>query len=145
MSLFDSFRTLQTRRNFFERGRNVMGYAALSSLLGEAFQQQALASAGKAPGPQFPAKAKRVIYLHMVGGPSQMDLFDYKPEMQKWYYKDLPASIRNGQRLTTMTSGQSRLPVAPSVFKFARHGTCGTWVSELLPHTAKWVDEIALV
>ena len=143
MSLLDSFRTLQTRRHFFERGRNVMGYAALSSLLGEALQQQALASSSKAPGPQFPPTAKRVIYLHMVGGPSQMDLFDYKPEMQKWYDKDLPASIRNGQRLTTMTSGQSRFPVAPSKFNFAQRGQCGMWMnSDLLPYLGQKADEI---
>src|SRR5689334_8592103 len=73
---------LETRRHFFTRGRNLLGCAALASLIGEAFAQQAMASSSgtKAPGPQFPPKAKRVIYLHMVGGPSQMDLFDYKPE-----------------------------------------------------------------
>jgi hypothetical protein len=78
--------------------------------------------------PAFPVpKAKHVIYLHMVGGPAQMDLYDYKPEMQKWYDKDLPDSVRKGQRLTTMTSGQARFPIAPSKFKFAQHGNaaCG--------------------
>src|SRR5205823_6958396 len=69
-----------------------------------------------------PAKAKQVIYLHMVGGPPQMDLYDYKPKMAEWYDKDLPDSVRQGQRLTTMTSGQARFPIAPSKFKFARHG-----------------------
>jgi hypothetical protein len=77
----------------------------------------------------FPPKAKRVIYLHMVGGPSQMDLFDYKPQMQKWYDKDLPESIRKGQRLTTMTSGQARFPIAPSKFNSARAGKCGMWMN----------------
>ena len=85
----------------------------------------------------FPAKAKHVIYLHMVGGPSQMDLFDYKPVMDEWYDKDLPDSVRMGQRLTTMTTGQARFPIAPSKYKFAQHGQCGMWVSELLP----WTDE----
>ena len=90
------------------------------------------------PGlPHFAPKAKAVIYLHMNGGPSQIDLWDYKPKLQEYFDKDLPDSVRNGQRITTMTSGQARFPVAPSMFKFAQHGKCGTWVSELLPHTAK--------
>jgi hypothetical protein len=86
-----------------------------------------------------------VIYLHMVGGPPQQDLYDYKPVMDDWYDKDLPESIRNGQRLTTMTSGQKRFPIAPSIFKFARHGDCGMWVSEVLPWTAKMVDEMCFI
>ena len=73
----------------------------------------------------------------MVGGPSQMDLYDYKPKMNEWYDKDLPESIRMGQRLTTMTSGQKRFPIAPSKYKFAQHGQSGMWVSELLPHTGQ--------
>ena len=85
------------------------------------------------PGlPHFAPKAKRAIYLHMNGGPSQMDLFDYKPKMDAVFDKDLPDSIRKGQRLTTMTSGQSRFPIAPSKYKFAQHGKSGMWVSELL-------------
>ncbi len=98
------------------------------------------------PGmPHFAAKAKSVIYLHMNGGPAQMDLWDYKPKLTEFFDKDLPETVRMGQRITTMTSGQSRLPVAPSMFKFAQHGQSGMWVSELLPHTAKCVDDIALV
>ena len=94
------------------------------------------------PGlPHFPPKAKRCIYLHLVGAPPQMETYDYKPVMKDWYDKDLPDSIRKGQRLTTMTSGQSRFPIAPSVFKFAQHGKSGAWVSELLPYTARMVDE----
>ena len=81
----------------------------------------------------------------MVGGPSQMDLYDYKPEMAEWYDKDLPDSVRMGQRLTTMTSGQKRFPIAPSKYKFAQHGKCGMWVSELLPHTAKMVDDMCFI
>lgn len=136
---------LQTRRHFFARGRNLLGGAALASLIGEALAQQAVASPGgtKAPGPQFPPKARRVIYLHMVGGPSQMDLFDYKPEMMKWYDKDLPDSVRQGQRLTTMTSGQARFPIAPSKFKFEQQGQCGMWMNaDLLPHLGKVADDI---
>ena len=94
---------MQTRRQFFGSGRNLLGSAALASLLGGT---AARASSSQPIGPHFEPKAKRVIYLHMVGGPSQMDLFDYKPVMQDWYDKELPDSIRMGQRLTTMTSGQ---------------------------------------
>ena len=83
--------------------------------------------------------------MHMLGGPPQQDLFDYKPGLKDWYNKDLPDSIRQGQRLTTMTSGQTRFPIAPSVYKFAQHGQSGAWVSELLPYTAKMVDDIAIV
>src|SRR5262245_40958226 len=95
--------------------------------------------------PHFTPKAKRLIYLHMNGAPSQLDMWDYKPVLREQFDKDLPDSIRMGQRITTMTSGQARLPVAPSLFKFAQHGQCGRWVSELLPHTAKCVDDIALI
>ena len=131
----------QTRREFFTRGRNLLGSAALASLLAN---RTALGSGEHVPpGPHFMPQAKRVIYLHMVGGPSQMDLFDYKPNMQDWYDKDLPDSIRMGQRLTTMTSGQARFPVAPSKFKFSQAGECGMWMNtELLPNLAKKADEI---
>ncbi len=98
------------------------------------------------PGlPHFPPTAKRLIYLHMNGAPSQLDLFDYKPGLADYFDKDLPESVRNGQRITTMTSGQTRFPVAPSMFKFAQHGQSGMWVSELLPHTASLVDDITLI
>ena len=96
-------------------------------------------------GCHFAPKAKHVIYLHMVGGPPQMDLYDYKPEMDEWYDKDLPDSVRMGQRLTTMTSGQKRFPIAPSKYKFAQHGQSGMWVCELLPYTAKMVDDMCFI
>ena len=140
------FNTLQSRREFFTHGRNLLGSAALTSLLGEALSKQASAASTHAIGPHFPPKAKRVIYLHMVGGPSQMDLFDYKPEMMKWYDKDLPDSIRQGQRLTTMTSGQARFPIAPSKFKFSQAGECGMWMNtELLPNLAKKADDLCFM
>ncbi len=136
-----------TRRQFFARGRNVLGAAALGSLLGGGLSR---ALAGEAAGqpvlPHFPPKARRVIYLHMVGGPSQMDLYDYKPEMVKMYDKELPDSIRNGQRLTGMTSNQARFPIAPSKYKFSQAGQCGLWMNtELLPYTAKCVDDMAFI
>lgn len=141
-----------TRRNFFGQTGLRLGGAALAHLMGGAGRSLAstIGTGGSAvhpalPGfPNFPAKAKAVIYLHMNGAPSQLDMWDYKPELYKQFRKDLPKSFL-GERLTTMTSGQSKFPVAPSIFKFAQHGQCGRWVSELLPHTAKIVDDIALV
>ncbi len=145
----------ETRRQFLSRGMNVMGMAAMASLGGTALAEGAAKPViGKgATGlpfhgamlPHFAPKAKRVIYLHMVGGPSQLDLYDYKPAMQAMYDKDLPESIRNGQRLTTMTSGQTRFPIAPSKYKFEQHGKSGMWVSELLPHTASMVDDMCFI
>lgn len=130
-----------TRRQFFGAGvSSAIGLAALSEL-------RAADDASKAlPGlAHHQPKAKHVIYLHMVGGPSQLDLFDYKPKMNDWYDKDLPDSVRKGQRLTTMTSGQARFPIAPSKYKFAQHGKCGMWLSELLPYKAKMVDDMCFI
>ncbi len=135
----------ETRRQFFGRGANALGMAAMASLLGG---RSALAKDSDFHGavaPHLAPKAKRVIYLHMVGGPSQMDLYDYKPKMGEFYDKDLPDSVRMGQRLTTMTSGQKRFPIAPSKYKFKQHGKSGMWVSEVLPHTAKMVDDLCFV
>jgi hypothetical protein len=136
-----------TRRHFFFSGANVLGAAALGSLLGteKAAAGDKTGFAAALPETNFPAKAKHVIYLHMVGGPSQMDLFDYKPKMQEFYDKDLPDSVRRGQRLTTMTSGQSRFPIAPSKYKFAQHGKCGMWLSELLPWKARMADDLCFI
>jgi hypothetical protein len=99
------------------------------------------------PSPHFPARAKRVIYMHMEGAPSQIDLFDYKPGLRRRFNQDLPDSIRQGQRITGMTSGQTRLPVAPSIFKFSRYANRqdGIWISELMPHTAKVAGELCLI
>src|SRR6185312_9406144 len=93
----------------------------------------------------FPPKARRVISLFMSGGPSQLDLFDYKPLLNKMNGQDLPASVRMGQRLTSMSANQATLPMAGSIFKFARHGTSGAWVSELLPYTARVADELCII
>src|SRR5262245_49236747 len=143
MNLFHEFGQNITRRYFFKAGSHAIGWAALASLLDTDRAQAARQRA--ANGPHFPGKAKQVIYLHMVGGPSQMDLYDYKPQMQKWFDKDLPDSVRMGQRLTTMTSGQKRFPIAPSKYKFQQHGQSGMWVSELLPWTAKMVDDMCFI
>jgi hypothetical protein len=147
MDLFRDYVRYETRRQFFRSTGFSLGTAALSTLIGQKSRADGTKTGlGAAlPVTHFPAKAKRVIYLHMVGGPSQMDLYDYKPKMNDWYDKELPESIRNGQRLTTMTSGQARFPIAPSMYKFERHGKSGMWVSELLPHTAKMVDEMCFI
>ncbi len=130
-----------TRRHFFGRTATGLGAAALASLLPKSAQ----AAGGLAGLPHFAPKAKRVILLHQSGGPSQLDTFDYKPGLAKHRGIDLPDSVRMGQRITGMTSGQSTLPVAPSIFSFQRYGETGTWVSELLPHTAKIVDDLAII
>jgi hypothetical protein len=161
------FQQAIARRRFLTATSQGFGYAALASLLGReavgAKDLSWLAGANAASPnvsvdgrpmmnirgvpslPHFVPKAQSVIYLHMVGGPSQMDLYDHKPMMKDWFDKDLPESIRNGQRLTTMTSGQSRFPIAPSKYKFQQHGKSGMWVSELLPYTSRMVDDMCFV
>ncbi len=145
---------LQTRRQFFGDSGLRLGGVAAAMLMGQsALSSRAVAGEAKAPHPHPPApglphfkpKAKAVIYLHMNGGPTQLDTWDYKPNLHEYFNKDLPDSIRKGQRITTMTSGQSRFPVAPSKFKFHAHGQSGTHVSEIMSHSAKIVDEIALI
>ncbi|MGH7957169.1 MAG: DUF1501 domain-containing protein, partial [Opitutaceae bacterium] len=141
-----------TRRQFFAGAGLALGGVALNWLAPR------LSAAGGAtdalnarvhppmPGfPHFPPTAKRIIYLHMNGGPSQLDTFDYKPGLKEKFDVDLPDSVRMGQRITTMTSGQTRFPVAPSIFKWDQYGQNGTWVSDLLPWTAKLVDDLAIV
>ncbi|HTU20074.1 MAG TPA: DUF1501 domain-containing protein [Gemmataceae bacterium] len=141
--IYEHIQTL-TRRHFFGRTALGLGTAALATLTAQ--RAAAAATTGGLPDlPHFAPKAKRAIYLFTNGGPSQMDMFDYKPAMDKLFDTDLPESIRKGQRLTTMTSGQKRFPVAPSKYKFAQHGQCGAWVSELMPWTAKMVDKLAFV
>src|SRR6266851_5124561 len=136
-----------TRRHFFSRTSTGIGAAALASLfsqdalLGETAERDPKTT-GLIGLPHFAPKAKRIIYLHQSGAPSQIDLYDYKPKLAEMAGSELPDSVRQGQRITGMTSGQNSLPVAPSIFKFARAGETGTFISELLPHTAKIVDEI---
>lgn len=144
---FNGLRLQMSRRDLFANSSRPLGAAALASLMG---QQTARAETAEANGglsglPHFPAKAKRVIYLFMCGGPSHIDTWDYKPEVRKIHGQELPESIRNGQRITTMTSGQNAFPCVAPMFEFNRHGENGTWVSELLPHTARLVDDITIV
>ena len=135
------------RRDFFGRFALGMGGMALGSLLNrDARAAQAVNPfKGILDQPHFAPKAKRIIYLFMSGGPSQHDLFDYKPLLNKLNGQDLPESVRGGQRLTGMSGNQATLPLAGSLFKFAQHGQSGAWVSELLPHTAKMVDELCFI
>lgn len=138
----DDLRLAMTRRHFFSRTAALgVGTAALASLLAE----EGRAEGGLEGLPHFKPKAKRVIYLFQHGAPSQLDLFDYKPELAKRRGEDLPDSVRRGQRLTGMTAYQSSFPTAPSIFKFAQHGNSGMWMSELLPYTSKVADELCLI
>ncbi|HET6247526.1 MAG TPA: DUF1501 domain-containing protein [Tepidisphaeraceae bacterium] len=148
MNIHQEHQRLLTRRQFFGRTATGIGAAALASMLNPSL----FAGTAAAPGMhgvlkalQFAPTAKRVIYLFMSGGPSHIDLFDYKPALQKLNGTELPAEIRMGQRITGMTSGQRSFPCAAPIFKFAQHGKCGAWVSELLPHTAGVVDDIAII
>ncbi|MBI1176615.1 DUF1501 domain-containing protein [bacterium] len=136
-----------TRRHFFAKGALGLGTAALSSLLARTnlLGAELASTSGILGAPHFAPTAKRAIYLFMAGAPSQMDMFDYKPKMEELFNKDLPESIRKGQRLTTMTSGQKRFPIAPSKYAFKQHGQSGAWVSELMPYTARMVDDIAII
>lgn len=142
---------LMTRRHFFSRTTLGLGTAALASLLNPGLFRALAGSitsgsaSGASRGPHFRPRAKHVIYLFMAGGPSQMDLFDYKPGLEKYHASELPDSVRMGQRITTMTSGQKSLPVVKSIFKFSQHGRNGVWLSELIPHIASIVDEICLI
>ncbi len=133
------------RRQFFGRCATGIGTAALATLVNPELLAMSADDPTAIKSPHFAPKAKRVIYLHQSGAPSQLDLFDYKPQMKDHFDKDLPDSIRMGQRLTGMTSGQARFPVAPSIFKFTQHGKSGAWISELMPHVASIADEICIV
>ena len=131
-----------TRRHFFGRSATGIGIAALSQLLHAGSTKRV----GGLPGiPNFAPKAKRVIYLFQSGGPSQMELFDYKPRLTELANTDLPESVRRGQRLTQMSASQSSFPVVPSKFGFQQHGQSGAWIGDLLPHTAKIADKITIV
>src|SRR5437867_108876 len=137
------------RREFFGRFALGLGGAALFGLL----NRDALAGTAPAANPfkgildqpHFAPKAKRIIYLFMAGGPSQHDLFDYKPLLNKMNGQELPESVRMGQRLTGMSANQATLPLAGSIFRFAQHGKSGAWISELMPWTAKMVDELCFI
>jgi Protein of unknown function (DUF1501) len=138
-----------TRRQLFGLTAKGIGVGALASLIGVEAVAAAAAERDPRTGgltglPHFAPKAKRVIFLHQSGGPSQLETFDYKPMLDQFQGTQIPDSVRMGQRVA-QTMGQSSLPVARSMFPFSRHGQAGTWVSDLLPHTAKIVDDIAVI
>ena len=137
------------RRDFFTRFGLGLGSMALARLINAdafgAVPSTGLSSAGLPGLPHFAPKAKRVIYLFMSGGPSQMDLFDYKPLLNQMNGQPLPDSVRQGQRLTGMSSNQASLPLAGSIFKFAQHGKSQAWVSDLLPNTARVADDLCFI
>ena len=143
------------RRAFLQSSGVSLGAAALSLLEQRQAAANNTASVAATPRrvhpplpglPHHAPKAKSVIYIHLNGGPSQIDLWDYKPGLKEYFDKDTPQSVLGTQRISTMTSGQTRFPVAPSIFRFEQAGQCGRWVStQLLPYTSKIVDDIALV
>ncbi len=134
-----------TRRHFFGKTSHGLGTAALFQLLGARESHASVKTSGLLDGVHFPAKAKRVIYLFMSGAPSQIDMWDHKPLLQQRNGQELPDEVRGGQRLTGMSGNQASLPLAGSIFDFQQHGSNGLWISELLPHTAKVVDELCVV
>src|SRR5687768_4969065 len=140
-----------TRRRFFARSAQTLGAAlgttALAQLLAPRALAHELGSSAANRLPHFAPKARRVIYLHMEGAPSQLDLFDYKPGLKERFDQDLPDSIRQGQRLTGMTSGQARFPVAPSIFQFTRYpnNADGAWISELMPNLGTVADQLCFI
>jgi hypothetical protein len=133
------------RRSFLSKASIGLGTLALGSLLKvpKIFSQDNIG--GFLKGPHVPPRAKRVVYLFQSGGPSQLEMFDYKPMLQKMQGQDLPASVRMGQRLTSMSSGQSILPLVGSPYQFSQHGQSGAWVSELMPYTSQIVDELCFI
>lgn len=153
MNPIEEFQLKFTRRQLLSQSRGVIGAAALASLLGQSPSTtsaveptSAQANGGLESLPHFAPKAKRVIYLFMAGGPSHIDLFDYHPAMREIHGTELPDSIRQGQRITTMTSGQKSFPCVAPMFEFERVGERGTWMNtQVLPHTAKIADDITII
>jgi len=133
------FTQQMNRRDFLQRSGCALG-AVAAGVLGATDTAQA-----STPAVGFPPKAKRVIYMFQSGAPTQLELFDYKPNLRDIHMSELPDDVRMGQRLTGMTANQDKFPVVASKFDFAQHGESGTWISELLPHTAGIVDDISLV
>jgi hypothetical protein len=145
MNQLQNLTNQMSRRHFFGRSASGLGIAALGSLLGQNSAEAAHSNNLPTNLPMKAPTAKRVIYLFQSGAPSQMDMFDYKPEMAKRYGEELPESVRGNQRLTGMTAQQGRLCVAPTIYNFEQRGQSGAWMSDLLPHTAKITDDLCIV
>lgn len=141
MNPIETYNSVLTRRQFFRKSGTGLGVAAMASLMGN----RGLGGLTDLI-PHAAPKAKRAIYISLIGAPSQLDLFDYKPDLKQRFREDLKDYLAGqGQRLTGMTSGQGSFPVAPSIFKFAQHGQSGAWISELLPWHAKMADELCII
>src|SRR5690349_6189668 len=134
-----------TRRHFLSAARFGLGGLALGALLAREGSAASPTGGALTGFPHVPPRARRVIYLFQSGGPAQQELFDYKPLLNERHGEPLPDHVRGGQRLTGMSVNQASIPLAGSIFKFAKHGASGAWVSELLPHTAGIVDELCFV
>jgi hypothetical protein len=145
MNPVDIYNQAYTRRQFFRKSGTGLGVAAMASLLGEK-GFAASQPAGGVAFPQFAPKAKRAIYISLIGAPSQFETFDYKPELVKRYKEDLKKYLaEQGQRLTGMTSGQAAFPIAPARVKFTQHGQSGTWISDFLPWHGKMADDLCVI
>ncbi|MBT6581957.1 MAG: DUF1501 domain-containing protein, partial [Bacteroidetes Order II. Incertae sedis bacterium] len=147
MSNFDDLKYQCSRRHFLSRSSMGFGTAALATMLNPAGILNAFGQGPSADpiGPHFAPKAKRVIYLFQSGGPSHLELLDYKPTLQELNGEEIPASIRGSQRLTGMSAYQKSFPMAGSQFKFSQHGKAGGWFSDLIPHTASIADELCVI
>lgn len=143
MNLIEPYTNALSRRSFL--GLTGLGIGAMAARTLLAADTKSLVSGGLPAPSHFAPKAKRVIYLFQSGGPSHIDLFDYKPQLEKVHGEDLPDSIRQGQRLTGMTSGQKNFPVCKSLAEFKQRGASGQWISDLLPYTCKVADDIAVI
>ena len=146
---FHQLKYRQTRRDFFKQSTLGLGALALGQLLNP-LQASGTSSInsfnnGIIGKPHFAPKAKRVIYLFQSGGPSQLELFDYKPELEKWHGQEIPAALKSTQRNSGMVTDQSTFPLVPSIFEFEQHGQSGAWMSELLPHTATVADDLCVI
>ncbi len=147
MQNIQDFNAAVSRRQFFRKNGTGLGVAALTSLVGgESFAASAPPAELEKLIPHIAPKAKRAIYLSMIGAPSQYETFDYKPNLKADYKKNIKDFlVESGQRLTGMTAAQAEFPVAPSIYDFAQYGESGAWVSELLPHTARMVDDLCII
>src|SRR5262249_13563347 len=148
MQRLEKLETLMNRRAMLARSAAGIGSVALTSILAQAGAEEPAIKRERIGGlsdlPHFAPKVKRVIYLLMPGAPSQVDTLDYKPNLEELRGTDLPDSVQMGQRLTTMTAGQAKRLVLPSRAPYKQFGQCGTWISELLPHTGSIADELCL-
>ncbi|MEM9718986.1 MAG: DUF1501 domain-containing protein, partial [Bacteroidota bacterium] len=141
----NAYNSYVSRREFLTKASLGMGAFALGNLLNPLTgRANSIPTSSGVPGPHFSPKVNRIIYLFQSGGPSQLETWDYKPKLRELHGQELPASVRQGQRLTGMSAGQASFPMVGSHYDFARYGKDGRWASELIPHTAKLADELCV-